>query len=145
MKHGIPGLTAPPATVLPVLLSAPPAPRHGPETLRFSRWLAGIPPWALLLLGAGLLLCSLHVVAQGTRFTAGDAFEALGRWIPFLLIDGFTFTVLISVLTMALGTVAGVLLGWVRSRPTGSSPARPTGPPRCSGTPRGSCCSSLSC
>ena len=111
MKHGIPGLTAPPATDLPVLLSAPPAPRHGPETLRFSRWLAGIPPWAPLLPRAGLLLCSLHVVAPGTRFTAGDAFEALGRWIPFLLIDGFTFTVLISVLTMALGTVAGVLLG----------------------------------
>ena len=111
MAHRIPGLTAPATTDLPVLLSAPAAPRHPPENLAFSRWLAGIPPWAPVLLGAGLALCSLHALAQGSGFTAGDAFEALWRWIPFLLTQGFTFTVLISVLTMALGTAAGVLLG----------------------------------
>ena len=110
MKHRIPGLTAPSATGMPVLLSAP-APRHRPETLAFSRWLVGIAPWAPVVLGAALLLWSLHAPAQGSRFTAADAFEALWRWIPFLLTDGFTFTVLISVLTMVLGTAAGVLLG----------------------------------
>ena len=111
MTHRIPGLTAPAATDLPVLLSAP-APRHRVGTLAFSRWLAGIPPWApVLLLGAGLALCSVHVLAQGSGFTTGDAFEALWRWIPFLLTQGFAFTVLISVLTMVLGTAAGVLLG----------------------------------
>ena len=110
MTHRIPGLTAAATTDLPVLLSAP-APRHRPEALAFSRWLAGIPPWVPVLVGAALALCSLHAFAQGSPFSTADALEALWRWIPFLLTHGFTFTVLISVLTMAFGTAAGVLLG----------------------------------
>ena len=107
----IPGLAAPAATDLPVLLSVSPMPRHRPGSLRFSRWLASVPPWAPVLLAAVLAVWSLNAAAQGTGAARGDSFDALWRWIPFLLIDGFTFTVLISVLTMALGTVAGVFLG----------------------------------
>ena len=111
MARRIPGIAAPPATDLPVLLSAP-APRHRPEALAFSRWLADIPPWAPVVFGAAvLLLFSVHALAQGSPFTTADALEALWRWIPFLLTHGFAFTVLISILTMALGTAAGVLLG----------------------------------
>ena len=111
MGHRIPGLTSPAATDMPVLLSTARPPRHEPDSLRFSHWLAGVSPRAPVLLGVGLLLWSLHALAQGTPFTVADSFEALRRWIPFLLIHGFTFTVLISVLTMALGTAAGLLLG----------------------------------
>ena len=37
--------------------------------------------------------------------------QALFKWIPFLVGSGFLFNVIISLLTMLVGTVAGVLLG----------------------------------
>lgn len=110
MSRHIPGLTAPAQTDMPVLLSAP-APRHTPGTLNFSHWLAGIPAWVPLLLFAVALVWPVYSFAQATTPTQDSPIETLWRWIPFLLTRGFVFTVIISVLTMALGTVLGVFLG----------------------------------
>lgn len=110
MSRRIPGLTAPARTDMPVLLSAP-VPRHTPGSLGFSRWLASIPLWVPFLMLAAALFWPLHAFAQATTNGQVSPLEALWRWMPFLLFRGFLFTVIISVLTMALGTVLGVFLG----------------------------------
>jgi polar amino acid transport system permease protein len=48
-----------------------------------------------------------------------DAFDALWRWMPFLLLSGFSFNVLISFWTLLIGTVAGVALGLGQISPFG--------------------------
>ena len=52
-----------------------------------------------------------------SRFTTGDAFDALWRWMPFLVMSGFLFNVVISMLAMAIGTVAGAALGLAQISP----------------------------
>ncbi len=110
MIRSIPGIGARATTDLPVLLS-PPEIHHKPQDLRFSRWLAGIPVWVPPLLLAALLLWPFTTLAQGTEFGFDDAIATLMRWIPFLVLQGFVFTILISVLTMAIGTVCGAMVG----------------------------------
>ncbi|MCG7522534.1 amino acid ABC transporter permease [Ruegeria sp. Ofav3-42] len=110
MTRHIPGLTARAATDLPVLLAAP-RPQHTPRTLNFSYWLASIPPWAPFLLFIVLSLWPYYAFAQTNGDARPSALEALWRWIPFLITRGFLFTVLISVLTMIVGTILGVFLG----------------------------------
>ncbi|MFY9240481.1 MAG: amino acid ABC transporter permease [Roseovarius sp.] len=95
---------------MPVLLAAP-ASRHTPRALNFSHWLAGIPLWLPFLLLSVALLWPAILLAQDTGETRITPLEALWRWMPFLLQRGFLFTVIISVLTMAFGTVLGVFLG----------------------------------
>jgi polar amino acid transport system permease protein len=66
--------------------------------------------------GHGLALAALVLVAAGSAeaqaAAAGreSAFAAIARWVP-LLLTGFGFNILISVLSMAVGTVFGVMLG----------------------------------
>ena len=69
------------------------------------RWIAG-----LCLLA--LLLCSLSVASAQTGATAESRSiaAALVKWLP-LVFSGFLFNLLVSVLSMALGTAAGVMLG----------------------------------
>ena len=43
--------------------------------------------------------------------------QALFKWLPFLVFSGFLFNLLISVLTMLIGTIAGVLLGLAQISP----------------------------
>ncbi len=110
MAKPIPGLTAPARTDLPVMHSHK-ALVASASPIGFARWIAGLPPWLPLVLLAAALVWPVAVVAQGEAMTLGGAFETLLRWIPFLVFQGFTFTILISVLTMALGTLLGVFLG----------------------------------
>ncbi|MDA9982690.1 amino acid ABC transporter permease [Gammaproteobacteria bacterium] len=110
MKHTIPGINALATTDLPVLHSHR-ALYAAPSELGFSRWLAGISPWTLLALVAAAALWPLTVFAQGSGFTTADAFDALWRWMPFLIVNGFVMTIVISFLTMLIGTVLGVFLG----------------------------------
>ncbi|MEX0305210.1 MAG: ABC transporter permease subunit, partial [Leisingera sp.] len=110
MSRRIPGLTAPAATDMPVLLSAP-APRHTAQALNFSHWMASIPAWVPFLFFAAALLWPFYAHAQGNGEALASPFEALWRWMPFLITRGFVFTVIISVLTMLVGTVLGVFLG----------------------------------
>jgi len=64
----------------------------------------------------GVWLCLLLLLAAGTAeaqaLASGreSAFAAIARWIP-LLLQGFGFNILISVLSMALGTLLGLFLG----------------------------------
>lgn len=110
MSRVIPGLTAPARTDLPVLLSAP-KPKHVPEALRFSHWLANIPVWVPFTTFFVVLLWPVYGFAQDTSEGPITPLQALLRWMPFLITKGFVFTVLISIMTMIVGTVLGVLLG----------------------------------
>ncbi len=110
MSRYIPGLTASAQTDMPVLLSPPAAP-HKTGTLNFSQWLASIPLWVPVLVLAAALVWPMYSYAQSATPAHDSPLEVLWRWIPFLLTRGFVFTVIISVLTMALGTVLGVFLG----------------------------------
>ena len=110
MGARIPGLGAAARTDLPVLLPrAPRGPDHGGD-LRFSRWIGSASPWKLMLALALVAAWPFAAAAQG-GYTLDEAFDALWRWIPFLVTQGFTLNILISFLTMAVGTLAGVVLG----------------------------------
>lgn len=110
MGARIPGLGAAARTDLPVLLPrAPRGPDHG-GGLRFSRWIGSASPWKLVLALALVASWPFAAAAQG-GYTLDEAFDALWRWMPFLVTKGFTLNVLISFLTMAVGTLAGVVLG----------------------------------
>ncbi len=116
MTRAIPGVTAAATTDLQVLLS------HrklyaAPSEIGFSRWLASLPPWAPFMLVAVVVLWPLTAAAQGTGYTTADALDALWRWMPFLIFNGFVFTILISFMTMAIGTVLGVFLGLGQNSP----------------------------
>ncbi|MGR3913726.1 MAG: amino acid ABC transporter permease [Gammaproteobacteria bacterium] len=99
-----------PRTDLPVLKPFNAQGAGAADDLRFSRWLASLPAWLPLLLFAAAALWPLASAAQGA-YTQSQAFAALWRWLPFLTVNGFLFNILISVLTMLLGTLAGMLLG----------------------------------
>ena len=93
------------AVLHPVRLSL-----HRPDDLKFARWLSELPGWVIPALF--LLAVAWPVVALAQdRFTTADAFDALWRWLPFLVTRGFILNLVISVATMAIGTAAGVLLG----------------------------------
>ena len=110
MKRKIPGLNMQTSTDLPVLLPIKHTKpyKHG---IGFSQWLAGIPIWFLFLAIGILIFLPSRSIAQSNNFGIYEAFEALWRWIPFLLKSGFLFTIIISFLTMAVGTVFGLFLG----------------------------------
>ncbi len=110
MARSIPGVSAPGQTDLPVLHSHK-ALYKAASPVGFCQWLAGLPLWLPFVLVFACLLWPLAVTAQSSDNTLAGAFETLFRWIPFLVLQGFTFTILISVLTMLLGTVLGVFLG----------------------------------
>lgn len=116
MTRAIPGVTAAATTDLPVLLSHR-ALYAAPSEIGFSRWLANMPPWAPFMLVAVAVLWPLTAAAQGTGYTTADALDALWRWMPFLIFNGFVFTILISFMTMAIGTVLGVFLGLGQNSP----------------------------
>ncbi len=110
MKTVIPGVTAKATTDLPVLHSHK-ALYGAPSGLEFSHWLANISPWTFFLMLAAVALWPITVLAQDGGVTTLDAFKALWRWLPFLIGNGFVMTIVISFLTMLIGTVLGVFLG----------------------------------
>ncbi len=97
-------------TDLPVLKPFNYSPAGKPGDLQFSRWMAELPPSAFFLFGGLVCLWPIVAAAQ-SNYTTGQAFEALWRWMPFLLSKGFMLNVIVSFLTMLVGTLAGVLLG----------------------------------
>ncbi|MDJ0779416.1 MAG: amino acid ABC transporter permease [Gammaproteobacteria bacterium] len=82
----------------------------GAYDLQFSRWLADFSPWHLLLLMLAACLWPGIVLAQ-SGYTTAQAMDALWRWLPFLVSKGFLLNLIVSFLTMLIGTLAGVLLG----------------------------------
>ena len=81
-----------------------------PDGYIFTRWLAALPWWTPLMMLAIIWGYPTIAYAQ-SGLSIYDAFDALWRWMPFLLISGFSFNVLISFWTLLIGTVAGVALG----------------------------------
>lgn len=109
-RKPIPGVDAAAATDLPVLLPCRAEPAGMPADLRFSRWLGSVPPGVLVALLALAALWPLLAIAQ-SNYTQAEAWDALWRWMPFLVTSGFALNLLISFLTMVIGTLAGVVLG----------------------------------
>lgn len=113
-RRAIPGIDAPAAGGFAVL--RPTAARAAGEAddLLFSRWLARAGGWIVLgaaaLLAASVMVWPMGAAAQG-RLGFSDALDTLIRWLPFLVSSGFLLNVAISITTMAIGTVLGVLLG----------------------------------
>jgi polar amino acid transport system permease protein len=87
------------------------------DPIGFSRWMAGLPPWVMFLPILVLLVWPTAALAQG--YTYGQAVSALFKWMPFLVTDGFLFNVIISIFTMLVGTIAGVVLGLAQISPVG--------------------------
>lgn len=112
----IPGVDAPAATDLPVLKPVHFDPPGDAAGLSFSRFVAGLPWWSLPALMAAIVLWPVAAQAQSV-YTMEDATAALLRWMPYLLVDGFLFNILISVFTMLAGTAAGALLGLMQVSP----------------------------
>lgn len=107
-NHSIPGVHTRTGTDLPVL--KPVDFGRISDPLGFSRWLASIPAYFWLILLMIVLLWPLTASAQ-SRYSYGEAFAALWKWLPFLVTKGFLFNVLISLITMILATAAGVIVG----------------------------------
>ncbi len=112
----IPGINAAPGTDLPVLLPYNNAKGYAPDAMFMTRWLASLPPWTPFAILAVMLVWPLTAHAQST-FGYGSAFEALSRWVWFLVREGFSFNVLISFLAMGIGTMAGASLGLAQISP----------------------------
>ena len=81
-----------------------------PEDLLFSRWLAGFSPRSLMLF-VGIVLLWPGIVLAQSNYSFGQAMDALWRWLPFIVGQGFVLNLIVSFLTMLVGTIAGVLLG----------------------------------
>ncbi len=109
-RISIPGINSEAATDLPVLLPFRGRPAGEAEDLRFSRWVGSVPPYYLLAALCAAALWPLVVSAQ-SNYTQAEAWDALWRWMPYLVTSGFALNLLISFLTMLIGTLAGVALG----------------------------------
>ncbi|MEM9844957.1 MAG: amino acid ABC transporter permease [Pseudomonadota bacterium] len=77
------------------------------DEMYFVRWLASIP--LIWVVAIAIALPGLALAQSGS--VNPNAYEALWRWMPFLLTNGFLFNVVISLLAMSIGTALGVLLG----------------------------------
>jgi len=118
MRQHIPGVHTTGKTDLPVLKPYRLEASGSITDLQFSRWLISIPRWIWLTLIASVLVWPA-VASAASGYTMGQAFEALFRWIPFIVTGGFLFNVLISFFAMLIGTVAGVVLGLMQISPVG--------------------------
>lgn len=81
-----------------------------PDELSFSRWLSGLPGWFLPALAAAVALWPSFAMAQ-TAYSASHVLAILAKWLPLLVAKGFVLNILISFLSVAAGTIAGVFLG----------------------------------
>ena len=109
-KRIIPGVRGPARTDMPVLLPFKGARTGETDHVAFCRWFASVPAWVFLLMAALILAWPAVSFAQ-SKYSYGQAVAALFEWMPFLLTKGFFFNVLISLFTMLIGTLAGVVLG----------------------------------
>ena len=113
-RRPIPGVDAPAAGGFAVLRPVRARAAGEPDDLLFSRWLTRAGLWlplgGIALLAAVVMVWPMSASAQG-KFSFADAFDALVRWLPFLVSSGFLLNVVISITTMAIGTVLGILLG----------------------------------
>ena len=86
------------------------SPTDSVHDLQFSRWLAEFSPRSLILIVFLFSLWPGFALAQ-SNYSMTQALEALWRWLPFVVGQGFVLNLVVSFLTMLIGTIAGVLLG----------------------------------
>jgi polar amino acid transport system permease protein len=72
--------------------------------------MAAFSPRSLIVIGLLFSLWPGFVMAQ-SNYSLSLAMDALWRWLPFIVGQGFMLNLIVSVLTMLVGTIAGVLLG----------------------------------
>ena len=114
--RAIPGITRQATTDLAVLKPFDPARRTAHDPLMASRFIAGM-DWRHAL-GIGLVVCLYPAIAHAqSHYTYAQAFSALWKWIPFIVKSGFLFNILISFFSMAIGTLAGIVLGLMQISP----------------------------
>lgn len=115
----IPGVNAPRATDLPVMHSFSELYRAPEGRVGFAQFLAGVPPWAVFL--PVLLVAAYYPVAALAQGASGTEppLQVLMRWIPLFVTKGFALNILISFLTMLIGTLAGIFLGLGQFSPSG--------------------------
>ncbi len=114
--RNIPGVNSRPTTDMAVLLPADAARMRVHDPVGFSRWIATTPSWVWFIAVATLVLWPTIGLGQ-SKFTYVDAWQTLIKWLPFIFVSGFLFNVLISILTMLIGTVTGVVLGLCQISP----------------------------
>jgi len=114
--RGIPGIESNTATDLPVLKPYRGASALAPDELMFSRWLSELPAWFWVALPV-LLVVWPGLALAASNYTMSQAFAALYKWIPFIVMDGFFFNIIISFFAMLIGTVTGVVLGLMQISP----------------------------
>lgn len=107
----IPGVSAPHTSDLPVMHSFKARFSAPDGRVGFARFLAEIPPWAVFALVVALSLYYPVVAWAQSSASQDPPLMVLLRWMPLLITKGFALNVLISFLTMALGTLLGVFLG----------------------------------
>ena len=115
-KHAIPGINQQAATDLPVLKPYSPDRTGKVDDLYFSRWLAATPRQVWWILLASVLVWPV-MASAASGYTMTQAFEALFKWIPFIVTGGFFYNVLISFFAMLIGTIVGVVLGLMQISP----------------------------
>ncbi len=104
----IPGVTGNAKTDLPVLPPLDEVKARTYDPMTFSRFIAGTPAWTP---GALFAAFFLWPGVSHAAYSYGEAFDALMKWLPFLITEGFFFNILISFLAMAIGTGLGAVLG----------------------------------
>lgn len=104
------------STDLPVLKPFRVELAGAPDSLLFSRWLASTPWYAWMVL-AVLIIVWPSLAYASSGYTTTQAFQALWRWLPFIVGSGFLFNIIISFWAMFFGTVMGVVLGLMQVSP----------------------------
>jgi polar amino acid transport system permease protein len=94
----------------PVILPVEPRQYHKPCSLLFSEWIASIP------LRYFLIFCVLVFIVPSVSYAVDNKddtgpFGILMKWMPILLTKGFLMNIIISFLTVLIGTILGVFLG----------------------------------
>lgn len=114
----IPAIDKAPTTDLPVLKPYRGVNPQAADDLMFSRWLSELPAWFWIVVPLLIVIWPGWALAA-SNYTMGQAFAALFKWIPFIVMDGFLFNVIISFFAMLFGTVTGVALGLMQISPLG--------------------------
>ena len=86
------------------------------RSLGFARWLTSIPPTTMFVFCIIIVLYPMLAFGKATSDLDGP-FKVLIRWVPLLLMDGFGLNILISFVTMTLGTIIGIFLGLMQISP----------------------------
>lgn len=83
---------------------------HSSTSTSFSQWLGSIPIYVIfIIIAISIMLPSIaHAISEKEPT---NPFLILAKWIPVLITKGFFMNLVISFLTMLVGTILGLFLG----------------------------------